>query len=419
MVMWLIVAGARDLKNVLEQLKIRAENKTRDKSDHILSKAYDEAMERIEQLSPAHRDLAHRVLSWICCARRELGTKEIQHALALRDGDAQLHRDGSPEAELLVSVCCGLVTVNEKSRTIRLVHYTAQDYFEQNRKVFFPHAHAHIAKQCINYISLSVFGHEVSPSLRHRIRLSPEYPLYEYAALNWGIHARNALPSNHVEKAALKFLSQGKMALAAAEVQPHMPPIWRRGREWSWVRPAPPSPANGLHLAAYYGLSCLLPDLTKQYGINSKSAQGLTALRFAVDGGHTATVELLLREDPDLNIQDSKGRTVLMRAAEEGSLAIVTLLMGNQPNLDLKDHGGETALLKAMKRSGAPEGDYQGIIELLFEKGADPNWKPIRERKPPTEADSEGSCKIDGDVSEDVSEDASEDVSEDASEDVS
>ena len=51
-------------------------------------------------------------------------TKELYHALAIEPGDKALNTDNVDEVEDIISVCAGLVTVDEESNIIRLVHYT-------------------------------------------------------------------------------------------------------------------------------------------------------------------------------------------------------------------------------------------------------------------------------------------------------
>jgi hypothetical protein len=65
-----------------------------------------------------------QVLLWITCAKRRLTTFEIQHALAVEVGHSELHEDNLPQVEDIISVCAGLVTVDEETKAIRLVHYT-------------------------------------------------------------------------------------------------------------------------------------------------------------------------------------------------------------------------------------------------------------------------------------------------------
>jgi hypothetical protein len=63
---------------------------------------------------------------------------ELQHALAVEVGEAELDEENLPEIEDIVSVCAGLVTIDEESGIIRLVHYTTQEYFERTQRQWFP-----------------------------------------------------------------------------------------------------------------------------------------------------------------------------------------------------------------------------------------------------------------------------------------
>src|SRR5438552_1127327 len=93
--------------------------------------AYDDAMSRIEAQVPDQEELAKQVLSWIVSATWPLSTKELQHALAVEIGDSELQEDNVPEIEDIISVCVGLVAVDQESGIIRLVHYTTQEYFQR------------------------------------------------------------------------------------------------------------------------------------------------------------------------------------------------------------------------------------------------------------------------------------------------
>jgi hypothetical protein len=102
--------------------------------------AYKEAMERIKHQPGDFPKLASMVLSWITFAKRPLTTSELQHALAVEIGASKLDEENLLDTEDMVSVCAGLVTIDEESDIIRLVHYTTQEYFEQTGTIRFPDA---------------------------------------------------------------------------------------------------------------------------------------------------------------------------------------------------------------------------------------------------------------------------------------
>lgn len=84
-------------------------------------------MERIEGQLADSQELAKQALGWITCSKRPLTTLELQHALAVEIGQSSLDEDNLPEIDDVVSVCAGLVTIDEGSGIIRLVHYTTQE----------------------------------------------------------------------------------------------------------------------------------------------------------------------------------------------------------------------------------------------------------------------------------------------------
>jgi hypothetical protein len=76
--------------------------------------AYKDAMERIEGQLADEEELAKQVLSWITCAKRPLTTSELEHALAVEAGEPQLDIENLCRVEDMVSICAGLVTVDEE-----------------------------------------------------------------------------------------------------------------------------------------------------------------------------------------------------------------------------------------------------------------------------------------------------------------
>jgi hypothetical protein len=95
----------------------------------VLGHAYNQAIERINGQKPSFRDLAKKVLAWITYAKRPLTTSELQHAFSVEIGESELNEDNLPQIEDMVLVCAGLVTIDEESSIIRLVHYSTQEYF--------------------------------------------------------------------------------------------------------------------------------------------------------------------------------------------------------------------------------------------------------------------------------------------------
>src|SRR5947207_1631083 len=158
-----------------------------------LNTMYEEAMKRINSQMEGSRVLANKVLYWITHAKRALASVELQHALAVRDGALWLNEKFIPEVEDMVSDCAGLVTVDKESGIIRLVHYTTQEYFDRRGKFWFPNATTDVTKVCTTYLSFKAFeAGFCSTDEEFEARLQSNV-LYDYAARNWGYHARGCL----------------------------------------------------------------------------------------------------------------------------------------------------------------------------------------------------------------------------------
>jgi methionine synthase II (cobalamin-independent) len=114
-----------------------------------LEQAYKQTMKRVQSQEKDHKELAEYVLQWIIYAKRPLSTAELPHAIAVRLHTTKLDEDYLPTVHTLLSVCAGLVRLEEKSRVIGLVHETTRAYFEKTKATWFPDAETNIATTCI------------------------------------------------------------------------------------------------------------------------------------------------------------------------------------------------------------------------------------------------------------------------------
>lgn len=117
-----------------------------------LDLAYREAISRIQDQMDGLRSLAIQALGWLTCARRHLSVTELLHALAIDIGESKFDEENLDDADEVLSVCAGLVIVDNESDIIRLVHYTAEEYFKQNMSSIFPDIGQHIAMSCLTYL---------------------------------------------------------------------------------------------------------------------------------------------------------------------------------------------------------------------------------------------------------------------------
>ncbi len=277
------------MKNALKELqKQNPGGSAKEKKLNALTRAYKHAMVRIDGQKSGFRLLAKRVLSWITCAKRRLTALELQHALAVNIGDTELDKENIREIEDMVSACAGLVTVDEESGIIRLVHYTTQEYFERTQRTWFPNAQKDIAMICVTYLSFDAFETgfcSTDEEFETQLQLNP---LYDYAARNWGHHARVA--STEVEKLTLGLLeSEAKVSAASQAMLVSI--------SYSGYSQRVPRPMTGVHVAAYFGLREAIMTLLKNghYPDTKDTEYGRTPLLYAAENGHEAVVNCCLR----------------------------------------------------------------------------------------------------------------------------
>ena len=117
-----------------------------------LSQAFENTVRRIENEPRNRREVALKSLMWVLRARRPLRVSELQHALATQVGESQLDDDNILQPRFIVECCAGLIIIDDKSSTVRLVHYTLQDYLQSIYQDRLAQDDIEIAKACLTYI---------------------------------------------------------------------------------------------------------------------------------------------------------------------------------------------------------------------------------------------------------------------------
>ncbi|KAJ7649138.1 hypothetical protein DFH06DRAFT_558397 [Mycena polygramma] len=242
------------------------------KSPGDLNGMYDEVMERINRQSEDDRNLARRTLSWISNAHTVLHISELIEALAVEPGTTDLDPDNLLDLDIILSVCAGLVVLNEEDHLVRLIHYTAQEYLDRYQERHFPwQAQLEITGRCITYLCFRKFATVGDLELE---MLFDENPLLEYALLFTLAHARGE-PETQIRIDILRFLAylltDGK----------HM---------WQMMHTIHPSlPRTRIGLAAYFGMLEVASYLLDEDRFD------IAGLRGAARNGHTQMVRLLMQ----------------------------------------------------------------------------------------------------------------------------
>jgi ankyrin repeat protein len=341
------------MKSALKQFQKKPQGSSENNNLEVLSLAYEQAMERINAQKEGFQLLAKNVLSWITCAKRPLTTRELQHAIAVEINAVELDEENLSEIEDMVSVCAGLVTIDEESNIIRLVHYTTQEYFNQTQKRWFLDAETNITKTCVTYLSFDAFDTGFCRTDKEfEVRLQDNV-LYDYASHNWGDHARAAstlileVISFLERKAQVEASTQGLLAkkLYSQRFTKEM---------------------TGLHLGAYFGVKTTVQLLLdRDADVKAADGDGGTPLHWASERGHVKTAQLLLDRGADIKAADKGGGMPLHRASEHGHVKTIQLLLDRGADVKAADKGGGTPLHRASERG------HVKTIQLLLDQGAD------------------------------------------------
>ncbi|EPS37481.1 hypothetical protein H072_8811 [Dactylellina haptotyla CBS 200.50] len=365
-------------------------------------RAYEDAMNRITDTNDEDsRDLAFRAITWITCATRLLTTAELSHALAIEvdraeDGENELDNDQILEVDDMVSLCTGLVKVNEETDVVRLVHYTTQEYFDRTWQQWFPDAHDEIAvASCEGLLSPVIIllekGEEIeAKDSNGRTALSWAAGAGDEAVVKLlvdkdadievkGISSKTALfwaAQNGYEKVVRNLVDMGadmeaksdwdQTALLWAAQQGEKEVVEVLIDKGADIEAKDITGQTPLFCAAEVGEEAVVRLLIdKGADMEAKNNRGQTVLSCAVSSQQEAIVKLLIDKGADIEANDESGRTALSWAAEEGKEAIIKLLIARGANIEAKDNSGRTAL------SWAVQARKELAAKLLIDQGAD------------------------------------------------
>ncbi|KAH6909867.1 ankyrin repeat-containing domain protein [Coprinopsis sp. MPI-PUGE-AT-0042] len=342
---------------------------------------YLQTWHRILQQRSSHVALAKTTLVWVLNASRSMTIEELEHAVATSPDSYKFEPDRLAPGSTLMAFCRGLVTFEEESRIVRLVHYTAKGTLQGLLSDSFPHPHAHLATVCITHLMECGFQNTTIRSEEEFTAALKADPLLAYASGAWATHARNSLDVEDARRKIVNFIS-GSSAYPAF-LSPD-PAGW-----FDVLRP--------LHIIAVYNLPISLitnsniddPNVvthidqdspltlacafghidtvkllltTTEIQVNFTEKHGQPALLLAAKYGHEGIVKLLLaRPEIEVNLVSNQGWSVLMSAASHGHEGIVALLLArSEIEVNLVDSAGWSALMYAADRG------HEGIVKHLL-----------------------------------------------------
>ena len=317
-----------------------------------LGDVYGATIERIKAQGGDKSTLGMAALMWISHAERPLRAEELCHALAVGLGSTDFDVGSVPSIPTLVNCCQGLITVDKEASTVRLTHFTLQEYLSAHPDIF-SKPHSVMAEICLTYLnsqSVKSLSADPSPDTRNA-------PFLEYCSAYWGVHAKRQL-SDYGRSLALELLKEdyGQISTRSLIAQVKYFPI-------SLFRTL--SPFSGLHCASFFGIVEVVASLIEMecYDTNEEDFSGCGSLGWAAQNGHQGVVEILLaRGETNPDKPDYYwGQTPLSHAAENGHEGVVKmLLVREEVNPDRPDNDGRTPL------SFAASNGHSGVVKILL-----------------------------------------------------
>ncbi|KAH6909860.1 ankyrin repeat-containing domain protein, partial [Coprinopsis sp. MPI-PUGE-AT-0042] len=308
---------------------------------------YLQTWHRILEQRLSHVALAKATLVWVLNASRSMTIEELERAVATSPETFKFEPDRLAPGTTLIVFCCGLVTFEEESRLVRLVHYTAKDTLHKLLSDSFPHPHSHLAMVCIAHLTTCGFQNtRIGTKEEFNAALEVD-PLLAYASVAWATHAQKSLDVEDTRHRISNFIS----GIGA------YPTILNDDRvEWFDVlRP--------LHIIALYNLPISL--ITNGDTIDPNIATHVeldSPLMLASAFGHIDIVKLLLANtEIRVNFIDKHGQPALMLAARYGHEGIIKLLLARpEIEVNLVNDRGWSELINAALNS------QEGAVKLLL-----------------------------------------------------
>ena len=341
---------------VLEQTTIARRRKVLETLPYGLRAAYTGAIDRIKTLPKCHARLGMQILMIVHLAYRPLGLGEVQHALAVEVGDTQLDVENVPSKHIMLQCCLGLVTIDQETSTVRLVHHSLEEHFQKHSIEYFPEGPSSMAEICLNYLSFDTWKSQSCSTEDELHQLSSEFVFLRYATCHWGHYIRKQC-NERIKGFALQLLAQ-----ITGSRHYIIQGFW----VWALENDFETFPLlSGTHIVAWFGIHEIMGDLSDKGKWDLSDDQGRTPLSYAAANGHEAVVRLLLeREGVVADSTDKHGQTPLSYAAEHGHEAVVRLLLEREGVVagSKDNYTGRTPLLYAALNG------HQAVVRLLLDR---------------------------------------------------
>lgn len=323
-----------------------------------LQLTFQKLLKRIAtQLNQNRVGLARRALAVLAYVKRPLYSDELCDLLSVRSNQKRLDSLFRPSCATILDCCGGLVVWDQHNSTIHLVHFSLQEYIQNDpfgQKIA---PAITLGKLCLQYLQMDNFASGAYADEEEIVQCIESYPFYPYAARWLGYHVND---HDSLITSTLDLLWSSPHRALLAQVF-----IYDAGlREEYWCAEEANS-NNPLTLAARYHMHEVSKILLDDYQIpvDSATAMGTTALIRSASENDIKLVEMLIKRGADPYRCNWYGST-LHCVAEAGHCEVMEYLLGLGLDIEMRDGWGRTPLHCAAQQGHA------GVANLLLQRGA-------------------------------------------------
>jgi ankyrin repeat protein len=292
-----------------------------------------------------------RLLQWVLFARHPLTLDELRFAIAIKVGMTDLNPARDLPYPSFIELALGLLVVEGKEHIVRFAHLTIKEYLSAHSYEYFPDGHQLLAMTCLTYLNFTALS---SRSGCARYREDGELGIFfDYAAFEWGHHAREGADDTHMCNVALELLLSGRFS--------QLNELRCRNRPYRWLSFC----QSPLHETCHFGwvsITVKLLQLGHQSNVNEPDLEHQTPLHYATVWGHIGILHTLLGcQNINVNVQDMWGDTPLHNASFRGHIAIIeTLIQHSAIQVNVCNGEGRTPLHQCAKNG------HEAVVQLLL-----------------------------------------------------
>jgi hypothetical protein len=337
-------------RHILTELERLRKAQTTDK---LMDPTYDRIVDAVRKQPTACAALAIRILVWIVKAQRVLKINELQIAVSLEADMTKLEKMDMLDEGKLIDFCYGLIVMDATNKTVRLAHFTTQEYL--NRKGIIPqNSDTTLAVACTTYLSFDEFKTHDCPSCIGYPYRCDIHNFFKYAVENLSFR----INSTNQESTVAVF---GRFLENEGNVSSYL-------TVFGFNLDRMPALPISLLVASALGHTVMVKHLLEQgCNISATDQKLLTSLHLASRNGHLDLVKLLLGKGANPNAVDKSNDTPLHKAAEYGHTEVARHLLSCGADATLAGNNLDTPLHWAALKGNIV------LVKLLLEKGADPN----------------------------------------------